>query len=71
MLREFPAGAPFYSHSLKDMLVRCIGHAKFSLCVPEQVPFVPTRELSLKLHCSVNVSLIVTLINLFIVVASQ
>jgi len=26
------------SHSLKDVLVRCIGHAKFSLSVPEQAP---------------------------------
>jgi len=37
-LRGFPPGAPVSSHSLKDVLVRCIGHAKFSLSVPEQVP---------------------------------
>jgi len=34
----FPPGAPVSSHSPKDMLVRCIGRAKFSLSVPEQAP---------------------------------
>ena len=28
-LRGFPPGAPVSSHSPKDVLVRCIGHAKF------------------------------------------
>ena len=37
-LRGFPPDAPVSSHSPKDVLVRCIGHAKFSLSVPEQVP---------------------------------
>jgi len=37
-LRGFPPGAPVSSHSLKDVLVRCVGHAKFSLSVPEQAP---------------------------------
>ena len=32
-LRGFPPGAPVSSHSPKDVLVRCIGHAKFSLSV--------------------------------------
>ena len=36
-LRGFPPGAPVSSHSLKDVLVRCIGHDKFSLSVREQV----------------------------------
>ena len=35
-LRGFPLGAPVSFHSLKTVLVRCIGHAKFSLSVPEQ-----------------------------------
>ena len=35
-LRGFPPGALVSSHSPKDVLVRCIGHAKFSLSVPEQ-----------------------------------
>jgi len=35
-LRVFPLGAPFSSHSPKDVLVWCTGHAKFSLSVPEQ-----------------------------------
>jgi len=34
----FPLGAPVSSHNPKDMLVRCIDHAKFSLRVPEQAP---------------------------------
>ena len=37
-LHGFPPGALVSSHSLKDMLVRCISHAKFSLSVPKQVP---------------------------------
>ena len=37
-LREFPPDAPVSSHSPKDVLVRCIGRAKFSLRVPEQAP---------------------------------
>ena len=37
-LRGFPPGAPVSSHSPNDVLVRCIGHAKFPLSVPEQVP---------------------------------
>ena len=32
-LRGFPPGAPVSSHSPKDGLVRCIGHAKFPLSV--------------------------------------
>ena len=36
-LRGFPPGAPVSSHTLKDVLVRCIGRAKFSLSVPEKV----------------------------------
>ena len=36
-LRGFPPGALVSSHSLKDVLARCIGHAKFSFSVPEQV----------------------------------
>ena len=35
-LRGFPPGAPVFSHSPKDMLVRRIGHATFSLSVPKQ-----------------------------------
>ena len=32
-------GFPFVSsHNLKDVLIRCVGHAKFSLSVPEQAP---------------------------------
>jgi len=37
-LHGFPPGAPVSSHSPKDVLVRCIGHSKFSLNVPEQAP---------------------------------
>ena len=37
-LRGFPPGAPVSSHSPKDLWVRCIGRAKFSLSVPEQAP---------------------------------
>ena len=37
-LRGFPPGTPVSSLSLKDVLVTCIGHVKFSLSVPEQVP---------------------------------
>ena len=37
-LRGFPLDAPVSYHSRKDVLVRCIGHAKFSLSVPEQAP---------------------------------
>ena len=37
-LRGFPPGAPVSSHSPKDVLVRCIGHAKFSVSVSEQAP---------------------------------
>ena len=37
-LRGFPPGAPVSSQSPKDVLVRGIGHAKFSLRVPEQAP---------------------------------
>ena len=37
-LHGFFLGAPISSHSSKDVLVRCIGHAKFSLSVPEQAP---------------------------------
>ena len=37
-LRELPPGVPVSFHSTKDVLVRCIGHVKFSLSVPEQVP---------------------------------
>ena len=40
-LLGFPPGAPVSSHSQKDMLVTCIGHAKFSLSVPEQAPEAP------------------------------
>ena len=35
-LRGFSLGTLVSSHSPKDMLVKCIGHAKFSLSVPEQ-----------------------------------
>ena len=35
-LRAFALGAPVSSHSLKDVMVSCIGHAKFSLSVHEQ-----------------------------------
>ena len=34
-LRGLPLGALVSSHSPKDVLVRWIGHAKFSLRVPE------------------------------------
>jgi len=34
----FPPGALVTSDSLKDVLVRCIGYAKFSLSVTEQAP---------------------------------
>ena len=37
-LRGFPPDAPISSHNPKDVLVRCIGHAKFSLSEPEQAP---------------------------------
>ena len=37
-LRGLPPGAPVSSHGPKDVSVRCIGHAKFPLSVPEQVP---------------------------------
>ena len=37
-LHEFPLGALVSSHSLKDVRVRYIGHAKFSLTVSEQAP---------------------------------
>jgi len=37
-LRGFPPGAPVSSYSPKDVLVRCIGRAKFSLSAPEQAP---------------------------------
>jgi len=33
----FPPGAPVSTHSLKDVLVRCIGNAKFSFSVTKQV----------------------------------
>ena len=36
-VRGFPPGAPVSSHGLKDMLIKYIVHAKFSLSVPEQV----------------------------------
>ena len=35
---RFRPGALVSSHRLKDVLVRCIAHAKFSLSVPEQAP---------------------------------
>ena len=37
-LGGFPPGAPVSSHNPKDVLVRRIGRAKFSLSVPEQAP---------------------------------
>jgi len=37
-LRVFLPGAPVTSQSLKDVQVRCIGHAKLSLSVPGQAP---------------------------------
>jgi len=37
-LHGFPPGAPVSSYSPKDVQVRWIGHAKFSLSVPEQAP---------------------------------
>ena len=37
-LSGFPLGALISSHSLRDVLVRYIGRAKFSLSVPEQAP---------------------------------
>ena len=37
-LRRFSPDAPVSSRSPKDVLVRCIDYAKFSLGIPEQVP---------------------------------
>ena len=62
-LRGFPPGSVVSFHCPKGVLVRCIGHAKFSLSVPEQALSVVARGFLQLLHCSVGVSLLVTTIN--------
>jgi len=55
-LRGFPPGAPVSFRSPKDVLVRCIGHAKFPLSVPNRRWNMATRGFSQSLHCSVDVT---------------
>ena len=50
-------------NNLKEVLVRCIGHAKFSLSVPEQVPECDDQRIFTVTSLSVNVSLLMTVIN--------